>query len=149
MTFIRYGLPLLIGMMGILQKSAAQDRIFIREGEPFMAKVIEIGVEEVRYKKSDFPDGPVFTLTREQIVRIVFENGFEESFVPRSPDVITLRSGEEIRAEIVEVNENNVIYRRDSVNHTLPKSEIAFITYINGTVEKLAGLNPVKKKKKK
>ncbi|MEZ4774525.1 MAG: hypothetical protein R3D00_15175 [Bacteroidia bacterium] len=143
-----YSILLAFFILGNLPCSPAQDRIYLREGSNLEAKVLEIGVEEIKYKKSDFPDGPIFVMQRDQISRIVFENGYEESFVPRSPDAITLRNGEEIRAEIVEVSENNVIFRQGMETDTLPKTEIAFITYINGTVEKLEGLNPVKKKKK-
>lgn len=134
---------------GMTNHLTAQDRLYLKEGGTTLsAKVLEIGVDEIKYKKGDFPDGPVFVIQRDLISRIVFENGYEEFFVPRTPDAITLRNGEEIRAEIVEVSDNNVIFRQGTQTDTLPKTEIAFITYINGTVEKLEGLNPVKKKKK-
>ncbi|MEZ4826610.1 MAG: hypothetical protein R3C61_10005 [Bacteroidia bacterium] len=133
---------------GTITVTHAQDTMYLRDGTQIASKVLEIGMEEVRYKKEGFDDGPVFVIKRELLSRILFENGYEESFTPRLPDAITLCSGEEIRAEIVEVGESAVIFRQGTATDTLPKTDIAFITYINGTVEKIQGLSQPRKKKK-
>lgn len=53
----------------------AQDVIYKSDGTKIEAKVIEVGVEEVKYRPSSNPDGPVYVISRSEIVLIVYQNG--------------------------------------------------------------------------
>ena len=56
----------------------AQDVIVKTDGSTIICKVIEVGTSEVKYKKYSNLDGPLYTITSENIQNINFENGEKE-----------------------------------------------------------------------
>lgn len=64
------------------RKSAAPgcDQIVLRNGDVVEAKVKEVGVNEVRYKKCDRQDGPDYTISKRDILSIKYSNGEVERF---------------------------------------------------------------------
>ncbi len=56
----------------------AQDRIIKLDRTEISCKVSEIGSIEIKYKKADNPDGPVYSIHKTEVFKIVFENGTEE-----------------------------------------------------------------------
>jgi hypothetical protein len=61
------------------RKSCAQDTIFTNTSQTLLVRVLEISKTEVSYKNFYNPDGIVRMIANEQIARIVYENGKEES----------------------------------------------------------------------
>lgn len=57
----------------------SQDTIFIKSAEPLLVRVLEISKSEVSYKNFFNPDGVIHKINNQQIIRIVYENGKEES----------------------------------------------------------------------
>lgn len=57
----------------------AQDTIFTITSESLIVRVLEISKTEVTYKNFHNPDGVIRKLNNDQIVKIVYENGKEES----------------------------------------------------------------------
>jgi hypothetical protein len=57
----------------------AQDTIFTNTSQPLLVRVLEITKTEVTYKNFYNPDGIIRSLSNEQIVKIIYENGKEES----------------------------------------------------------------------
>ncbi len=57
----------------------AQDTIFTNTSQTLLVRVIEISKTDVTYKNFYNPDGIIRSLSNEQITRIVYENGKEES----------------------------------------------------------------------
>lgn len=57
----------------------AQDTIFVNYSGPLIVRVLEISSTSVTYKNFHNPDGIIRSLNNEQIIRIVYENGKEES----------------------------------------------------------------------
>lgn len=57
----------------------AQDTIFTNTSESLLVRVLEITKTDVSYKNFYNPDGVIRKLNNEQIVKIVYENGREES----------------------------------------------------------------------
>ncbi|MES2761759.1 MAG: hypothetical protein V4677_06115 [Bacteroidota bacterium] len=57
----------------------AQDTIFTNSSQSLLVRVLEISKTEVSYKNFFNPDGIVRVLSNDQILRIVYENGKEES----------------------------------------------------------------------
>jgi hypothetical protein len=53
----------------------AQDTIVLKNGNEIKAKVIEIGVKEIKYKIFDYPDGPDIYISKSNIFMIKFQNG--------------------------------------------------------------------------
>ena len=58
----------------------AQDVITLRTGETINAKVVEVGINEIRYYKSDNPDGPVYITSKTDLVQIAYANGSKDVF---------------------------------------------------------------------
>ena len=58
----------------------AQDTLSMRSGENILVKVIEVGTSEVKYKKLDNLNGPVFSILKSDLLMIKYENGTKEDF---------------------------------------------------------------------
>jgi len=68
----------------ILPISSAQsknpDVIVTKKGETIEAKVTDVGIDEIKYKKFDYIDGPSYTLKNCEIATVVFSNGKIQTF---------------------------------------------------------------------
>jgi hypothetical protein len=64
----------------------AQDEITFRSGEILKAKILEIGSEEIVYKKSDNISGPSYNVKKNQVFMIKYENGTKDVFGTDIPD---------------------------------------------------------------
>jgi len=58
----------------------AQDTLSTRYGENILVKVIEVGTAEVKYKKLDNLNGPVFSMLKSDLLMIKYANGTNEDF---------------------------------------------------------------------
>lgn len=58
----------------------AQDSILRTNGDRYSVKILEIGINDVKYKKTSNLDGPLYTILKEELEEIVFENGSKEFF---------------------------------------------------------------------
>ncbi|MBI3510345.1 MAG: hypothetical protein HY064_06755 [Bacteroidetes bacterium] len=56
----------------------AQDKIYKVGGDIIAAKVTEVGTSEIKYKKWDNMDGPVYVIAKTEVIKIVYENGSVE-----------------------------------------------------------------------
>lgn len=57
------------------QLSIAQDIIEVNSGDKILAKVINVGDEEIKYKFHDNIMGPMQSIARKEVIRIIFNNG--------------------------------------------------------------------------
>lgn len=60
--------------------ATAQDKIYKTGGEVLEAKVIEIGSTEIKYKVFANLNGPTYTIGKNQVLKITYENGKTETF---------------------------------------------------------------------
>jgi hypothetical protein len=58
----------------------AQDTILKKNGTKILAKVLEVSTEEIKYKRVDFADGPLYIERKDQIISIRYSNGLLEVF---------------------------------------------------------------------
>lgn len=58
----------------------AQDKIYKKGGEIIEVKVTEIGTDEIKYKIFNDQNGPVYSLDKDRILKIIYENGRSESY---------------------------------------------------------------------
>ena len=70
----------------------AQDTLSMRSGENILVKVIEVGTTEVKYKKLDNLNGPVFSILKSDLLMIKYENGTSEKFSKEEKTIIKVRS---------------------------------------------------------
>ena len=58
----------------------SQDKIFLYTGEHIDAKVLEVTVSEIKYKKFNYLEGPTIIISKSEIVMIIYENGDKDVF---------------------------------------------------------------------
>lgn len=65
-----------IAFMGLgLSNTYAQDKIYRNNGSIINSKILEIGIEEIKYKDYENPDGPTQIIDIDRVQKIKFENG--------------------------------------------------------------------------
>lgn len=72
-------LPLLLACLG-LAAMQAQDLITLRDGTDIEAKVLQVSPDEIKYKRTDNPDGPDFILPTADVLLIRYANGANQVF---------------------------------------------------------------------
>ncbi len=75
--------------------ATAQDKIYKNNGEVLETKVVEVGTTEIKYKVFINLNGPVYTIGKNQVFKIVYENGTTENV----QSAIITESGETKRAQ--------------------------------------------------
>lgn len=58
----------------------AQDEIIMANGDVLKSKIVEVGLNEVKYRKWENQVGPVYTVPRAHIFMIKYENGTKDVF---------------------------------------------------------------------
>ena len=80
-TTMKKAIALLLFFMAVSQFCTAQDVIITRDAKRIEASVQEISDTEIRYKRQDNPDGPMFVIKTSQVASIMFANGEVQSFM--------------------------------------------------------------------
>ena len=70
----------------------AQDTLSTRSGETILVKVIEVGTAEVKYKKLDNLNGPMFSMLKSDLLMIKYANGTNEDFSKEEKTKIKVKS---------------------------------------------------------
>ena len=66
---------------------SAQDVIVKKDGSTILSKVLEVGQNEIKYKKYDNVDGPIYTIKKSELQSINYQNGAKDTFsAPVSED---------------------------------------------------------------
>ena len=63
----------------------AQDIIYKRNGDEIKSKVSEVTSTEIKFKKSDNLDGPMFTILKSEVMMIKYSNGTKDVFQINEP----------------------------------------------------------------
>ena len=66
----------------------SQDNIILKNGDEIPATITEITINEVKYKKWKFKDGPGYTILKNEVFMIVYRNGTKDVF--KENDNITI-----------------------------------------------------------
>jgi len=64
--------------------ATAQDVIVFKTGEELKAKIAEVGLADIKYKKADNPNGPTYTTLKNEVFMIKYENGTKDVFTAPS-----------------------------------------------------------------
>jgi hypothetical protein len=60
------------------------DKILLRNGDEISGKVIEIGTQEIKYKKCDNLEGPTISILKSSVFMITYANGTKDVFKEES-----------------------------------------------------------------
>src|SRR5258706_14897128 len=71
---------ILFAIIFTMTSAVAQDIITTKTGEDILAKIMEVGHTEIKYKKFDNPEGPQFTILKSDVLMIRYENGTKYIF---------------------------------------------------------------------
>lgn len=72
---------ILFGIMSIFALNfSAQDIIMESTGQEIKAKIIEVNLNDIKYKKFNNSNGPVYTILKSSVFMIKYENGEREMF---------------------------------------------------------------------
>lgn len=82
--FLILALSLLVSLRGI-----SQDRLVFNDEEVIECIVKEVTPEVIKYVKYSMPDGPLYTVKKQDVNSIVFENGEIELISPKLPSTAT------------------------------------------------------------
>ena len=58
----------------------AQDVIVKKDGSTILSKVIEVGNNEIKYKRYDNLSGPTYTINKSELLSINYQNGAKDTF---------------------------------------------------------------------
>lgn len=64
----------------ISQLCLSQDVITLRSGEIIRSKILEIGQTDIKYKKFDNQNGPLYVVVKSDVFNILYENGTKDVF---------------------------------------------------------------------
>ncbi len=59
---------------------SAQDVIVKKDGSTILSKVLEVGQEEIKYKKFDNLEGPTYSIQKSELQSINYQNGAKDTF---------------------------------------------------------------------
>ena len=91
-------------------KTNAQDVITKKNGDDIKAHVIEVNQNEIKYKRQESPNGPLYTLSKSDILLIRYKDGTKDVFAAEQPEKNGLT---EVNHEVnpdkpaVEINNSN------------------------------------------
>ena len=60
--------------------AAAQDVITRRNGEDIRAVIVEVTDDAVKYKRENLPDGPLFTISKADVLMVTYSDGSRDVF---------------------------------------------------------------------
>lgn len=78
---------ILISFVVFVFSAKAQDILIKSSGDELKVKIIEIGVSEIKYKRFDFQDGPSYSIAKNEVLMIRYENGVNEVITKSAPKV--------------------------------------------------------------
>ena len=59
----------------------AQDKIYKKNGDVIDSKIKSVGVKTITYVRSDNLTGPEYTIVKNEVEKIVYQNGSEDNFI--------------------------------------------------------------------
>ncbi len=81
-------LPLFLFLLGS-SLLWAQDSVILKNGTEIQVKVLEVSSAQIKYKKQENPDGPLYTYSIKDVLLIKYANGTKDVFGSQSSSVTT------------------------------------------------------------
>lgn len=71
---------LLLFFISITAATNAQDKIYKKGGEIVEVRIIEVGTDEIKYRVFNDQSGPMYSLDKDRIIKVIYENGRVETY---------------------------------------------------------------------
>ena len=136
-----------LAIVFIISNCFSQDTITFRSLEEVQAKVFEITSTDIKYKKFDNPNGPVFIILRSDVLSIRYENGTKDIFntekeesgntpsTPASPPVLA-------PTPVMSSNDYYMKGQKDATRYYVGYTGAGTGTLVTSLVSPLLGLVP-------
>jgi len=95
---------LILSLFFIYINCNAQDTIYLKSGEKIEAKIIEVNINLIKYKKISNLQGPLFEIHKDDIQLLLYENGESENFNTSN------NSNQYIRSEEAKLTKNSNVF---------------------------------------
>lgn len=69
-------------------KDTCGDKLILKTGDEFVVKVIEVNDKEIKYKRCDNLEGPIYTISASKVYLIEYANGVKEHIVTDSSEQV-------------------------------------------------------------
>jgi len=92
----------------MLKNNEPCDILTLKDGSEISAKIFEITSNEIKYKKCDYQDGPLYTKLKSDVFMIKYSNGTKDVFSSKE----TSDSGVKSRLERLEEMDRNPTYTK-------------------------------------
>lgn len=112
----------------------AADIIVTTGAQKINAKILEVTPTEIKYKESSNPNGPIFTISVDEISSIIYANGKVAAFnkEPKQAQetkadydvAILTKEGEIVRGTVIRMNDNEVTYESNGIRNTLLANQL-------------------------
>jgi hypothetical protein len=99
--------------------SIGQDLIVKKDGTIIKSKILEVTDEQVKYKKFDNADGPIYVITLANITAINYENGTVEKFEQITKSAKNENEDEDKVNEEEEPMKNNPVLQDEQLKRTI------------------------------
>ena len=121
---------MMLSLMLCWLTGTAQDVIVNKDGTSLLGKVVEVTDTEVKYRKADNPDGPIYTLKTADLMRINYENGQSDIFAKDGMTPSTV-----LPSPTGNVKDTNLLtlYKKEGLNYSLPK-RLKLTAFIGGPI---------------
>ena len=70
----------------VIMQVAGCDTVILRKGNSIVVRVLEVGRDQIKYKKCNNPDGPLYSMGISEIYMIKYNNGTRDFFDQSSSD---------------------------------------------------------------
>lgn len=104
------------------QQLNAQDTLVKRSGDKLVVKLLEINPNNILYKRFDDPDGPVFSVLKQDIGKIIYSNG-EHEVLQNAPQV----EKEQLHYSELSIHANGRVFYYE--NEKIKETEMVSIVY--------------------
>lgn len=90
------------------QQNAGFDVIILKNGDLVYGLVKEVGLTEIKYQRTDIPDGPVYVILRSEVFTISYRNQLKDILNPIETTVFVNASLDSIKEKRVEKVEQQI-----------------------------------------
>jgi hypothetical protein len=125
----------LLTLLFTLSHCFSQDVITKKTSEDIQAKVLEVTTTEIKYKKSDNPEGPTFTIPKSDVLVISYQNGTKDYFDEKIKN-------ENVTTKFSSTGDSFVQGQMDASRYYTGYKGAGTLTLISGLIIPLAGLVP-------